>query len=492
MMILMINKFNATLCLILCTVFFSHGQRQSKKYQETFKVDKDVVLNINTSHADIEFETWDKNTIEVTGLIEIEDASEEDAKAYFENWNFKALGNSKEVTVSCNRTADFTFLHKGFKIKNSSDFDFVFEMPEIPDVPEIAPLMMKISEMPPMPPMPPLPMTGFNAFSFDYEAYKNEGDEYLKKWKKAFNKNFDEDFKKQMQEWKAEMEAYKEEVVKLREEQSKQRAEIREEMKNARKEERKVREEIKREIKKQHEEASKEDKKLRIEIIEEIRDSENSEPNFYFYSSEGKEKNLKVKKTIKIKMPKNTRLKLNVRHGEVKLAENIKNMKATLSHARLLANSVDGIDTFVEASYSPVRVENWKHGELKVNYIREVSLDKVKSLKLTSNASDVTIGILEEEGFINGSFGKLNIDDIAKSFSNLEVALDNTNAVFVLPEEAYTISIKSNNSQLSYPKALTVSTENKYSDKLVKGYFKSPNTSKSITINARYSKILFK
>lgn len=482
----MINKFRLSVLLSFCVVLTGFSQTQSKKYEETFNVDKDVVLNINTSHTNIEFETWNKNTIEVTGLIEIEDATKEEAEAYFKNWNFKALGNSKEVTVSCNRNPAYAFVGKNTKIINSNDFNFVFEMPEIAEIPEVAPLVMEMTEMPPLPPMPPMPMSGKKTFVFDYEAYKKEGDAYLEKWKKSFNENYDEDFKKEMNEWKTEMKKYKEEVMKLREERAKERAEMREEIREEREEHRKEQAEIRAERR-------KEAHRIKVEIEKEFRDKEDHPaPHFYFYSSDGKEKHLKVKKTIKIKMPKKTRLKLNVRHGEVKLAENTTNIKATLSHTRLLANVVDGTDTFIEASYSPVKIEDWKYGELKVNYIKEVTLDRVQSLKLTSNSSDVNIGLLEDEGFINSSFGQLDIKNIADKFTTLDVELSNDNAVFILPKEAFTFFVKSENCQLDYPGNLIVTTEKKYSSRVVKGYFKNAVTPKSVKVNARYSKIVFK
>ena len=51
--------------------------------------------------------------------------------------------------------------------------------------------------------------------------------------------------------------------------------------------------------------------------------------NIFFLSNGGK--NLKIKKTIKIKMPKKAKLKLNVRHGEVTLASTSENIHAKLS-----------------------------------------------------------------------------------------------------------------------------------------------------------------
>ncbi len=69
---------------------------------------------------------------------------------------------------------------------------------------------------------------------------------------------------------------------------------------------------------------------------------------------------------------------MNVRHGEVKLAENTNNIDATLSHASLLAATIDGDKTMVMASYSPVSVEKWNYGQLHTDYSENVDLKEVK------------------------------------------------------------------------------------------------------------------
>src|SRR5690606_15720967 len=95
---------------------------------------------------------------------------------------------------------------------------------------------------------------------------------------------------------------------------------------------------------------------------------------------------------------------------------------------------IDGEDSVIEASYSPVKVENWNYGELKVNYVKEVDLNNVKSMKLISRSSDVVIGTISEDAIINNSFGNLNIKNIQEGFKRLEIILDNSDATMVLPQ----------------------------------------------------------
>src|SRR5690606_35024421 len=219
-----------------------------------------------------------------------------------------------------------------------------------------------------------------------YEAYKQDGDKYLERWKKSFNENFNEDIKANLDEWKQEVEKQREAVQMHKKEIEEYRNEIRQQhtetmeehraaMKDAAEERKKAMHEQRIIIKKSISEAQE----ARREAMEELREN-GSKPNVFYFSS-GTNKKLKVKKTIKIKMPKKAKIKMNVRHSEVTLAENYENINAILSHTRFMAVVIDGENSVIEASYSPVKVENWNYGELRVNYVKEVDLKNVKSMK---------------------------------------------------------------------------------------------------------------
>ena len=104
--------------------------------------------------------------------------------------------------------------------------------------------------------------------------------------------------------------------------------------------------------------------------------------NIFFLSNQGK--HLKIKKKIKIKMPKKAKLKLNVRHGEVTIASVSENMNAKLSHAALYATVIDGANTTIETSYAPIYVSKWNSGALKVNFVENVNLHSVNDINLMS------------------------------------------------------------------------------------------------------------
>ena len=161
--------------LLLLAGFTCRAQERSKTYKETFNVNKDTELNINTSYADIEFETWDKDQVEITATVELEGVSEEDAKSYFDRDLVKIMGNSKEIEVSTKGAGPYVFDFNGMH----------FDFPEVPSVAEIMadieiPEMPEIAVLPSMPPLPPMPPTPF--VEFDYDAYKKDKDKYMKEW----------------------------------------------------------------------------------------------------------------------------------------------------------------------------------------------------------------------------------------------------------------------------------------------------------------------
>ena len=77
-------RFKLITMIVSLMVVGVYGQKQSKTFNELFNVNAETVLDINTSNADIEFETWDKDQIAVEATIALDGASAEEAAAYFE------------------------------------------------------------------------------------------------------------------------------------------------------------------------------------------------------------------------------------------------------------------------------------------------------------------------------------------------------------------------------------------------------------------------
>ena len=310
----------------------------------------------------------------------------------------------------------------------------------------------------------------------------------LKRWQKEFSKGFNKEYEQKLEKWGEHMDAKREKMIEKRERSHEKRMESRTRLMEKQAKKRiKAREELANHLAKRNEYMMIEGKKLLIH-----RDSINMNmpPNIFYFSSDGENKNYKVKKTIKIKMPKATKIKMNVRHGEVKLAKNTKNINATVSHASLLASTIDGDETIIMASYSPVSVQNWNYGQLQVNYSDYVNLKEVLNLRLSATSSDVVIDKLIQSAFIKNDLGPLRINSISKGFKELDVSLQNSEFECTLATSPYTVYINGTNSEFSYPAGLTLEKTQNLNSFIHRGYHINKNTDRSLTINAKYSDVV--
>lgn len=454
------------------------AQEESKTFQERYIVAEDAVVNINTSYADIEFETWDKDEVAISATIILEGATKEEAENYFKNSPIEILGNSKEIKIS-------------YKSKNN-DFFASFDSDELFDhggmrieVPEIASFVVSVPEIAPFPEMPPLPQT--EAFIFDYEEYQKDGEKYMKKWQKNFEKSFDKKHQKRLEEWAGRMEeTLNEEKLEKYEQRREKLMQEREKLIEQRHEELRLRLEEREEKRAQAAEGREE---LRS-FISTSRVNGADVPNVFYFSNEGEQKNFKIKKTIKISLPKSTRIKMDVRHGEVKLAENTKNLNANLSHSSLWAVTIDGEETNVSASYTPVSVQRWNHGRLSTSYSEEILLSEVVQLQLQATSSDVTIDKLFKNAFIKNDFGSVHVFELGDDFKDLDVSVKNGELNVTVPKVATNIYIKGNSSTLKLPEGLQMIATKNGTTTIHKGHHIKANNDRSIVITSDYSKVV--
>lgn len=443
-------RIAAIVLLAASTVF---AQKQTKEFKESFTVNKDVTVSVNTVNTDVVFETWNQNKVEVKATIEIEGLSKEEAQEYFDNWKFEALGNSAKVKVTANGgNSLFTVIgSEPFAYSFGEDFQFTFEEPMIVMLDSLV-----------VPPMPPLVLNKLDNLTFDMEAYQKDGEAYMKKWQEQFQKTFDKDYQKEMTKWQQDYAKNQAEMAKRRAEMDKKRQET---------------------------------MKARQIILKEKADqlksmhmsSMNGESEITI-KKDGKTIKVKVKKKIEIKMPKDAVLDINVRHGEVKLAANTNNINATLSYARLLAPVISGNKTVIESSYAPVEVGQWNSGKLVLNFSDKVAIQSASNIQLVSNSSDVVIQKLTQKAQVDASFGNLKVQEVSPNFSGLIIKLENMDSTIKLPLTDYKVSLELENSQVNIPKKWKIIKNGKtYKE----GYNVRSDSPKKIQLSGVFSNIVF-
>ncbi len=451
------------LLLLMGTLSYSQHRRV-----ESFNVADDVEVTVNTSYTNIIFETWNKNKVEVEAYIEGEKLSEKERQEAMKNWDLDINGNSKKVNISSNAR------NQSFAMGNMPPMDF------------IGPMMENMKPMLQMqvPPLPPDMMENIGNIQFDYEAYQRDEKGYMKKFEAQMDEMFGKDFQKKMEDWGKRFEnsfnARADSTGQSYAQKMKAWGEASQKRMEAWGEEYgKKMEAWARELEKQYENEG-----------DNFTKTVTHSPKGTSIAIKGNRSAIgnKAKKTIIIKLPKNAKTNVNIRHGNLKMAD-ANNLKANLNYTPFRANSIDGGQTLISASFAPVVINTWKQGVLNVKFVEECVIETVRNINLQANSSDVRFGNITGQAFLSGSFGDLEIDRVADGFETLDIHLENSDAKVKVPGGAFSFYFNGRKSTLKYPRSLKANESKNADWTVVKGFNQTNSSNKTITINSTFSNV---
>ncbi|WP_324721897.1 hypothetical protein [Salinimicrobium sp. HB62] len=444
---------------------------QTSKHNKTYKTNKDVTVNIDARHTLVNVEYWDQNQVQVSAYLE---GGEENKNKSLDSWKFDVNASASEVKINSQATpggpGDFNMASLQAPMAKLTEMIG-------PLTQAMGPLLENLSGNP----LPPEFYSSMGEIHFDYEQYQKEGDKYIEKFEQRIEKNFGKDFEKAMEEWaqnfekdsalwkshEKKMEAWGEDFGKKMEAWG---------------------ESFGKDMEKWGESFGKEMEAWAADIEKQAKAQEAKTGKKVIILKD----HSSAKKVLQVKMPRDGQLKLNVRHGEVKLAGTTNNLRGEVSHSKFSASEIGGKNTNLKVAYSPVMIRNWKYGVLNAAYVQELKIEKAESLKLDCNASDVHIRELGETGILAGTFGELRIDKVAPNFKNLDITLENSDLVLDLPESAFNFTYNGTNSEVAYPKGLKLTSSNSYDNQKLKGYYGNQNAGATINIHAKFSEVNLK
>ncbi|MFV8226717.1 DUF4097 family beta strand repeat-containing protein [Christiangramia aquimixticola] len=449
--------------VILSLLFISAGSfAQTKKLSKTYSASGDVNLELDAKHTHIIIENWDKNEVQVDAYLEGDSKDKEAAKKVLDLWKVTTSRDGKTIKIESSGGGNLDMDLNMAELEGA--------LAELPGMLEpimndlVEPILANIAENP----LPPGFAEDMQGMKFDYEAYKKDGDKYLNRWEAEFEQKFGKDFEQKMEKWAEKMERnsakWEEEYEMKMEAWGK---------------------DFEKDMEAWGEEFGK-----KMEAW-----GENFGKQFEAQMANADNKSLHLgntsglRKTIRIKVPQDTKLQLKVRHGELKLG-NAKNLIANLSHSRLAAGNLAGKDTRVKVAYSPVKIDSWSYGVLETEFVKNCKIGKAVSLKLDSNSSNVTINELKKTGVLSGSFGKLDINKLGRDFETLTINLENSDLKMNIPDAAFNFSYNGVQSSIKHPGAFKLKSTKSYDNEILNGYHKSREASANITIKANYSDVL--
>ena len=505
------------------------AQTKLNKTSQSIDVVKDVVVDLTTNYVEIEVDTWNRNEVSIEAYLESEKLSKEDLEKALKAWNLKVDASTDYVNISSQGGRSFTVVTSGSYDDILKDLEF--ELADIPKMPEF-PEMPEMPEMPEFPELPELPK-GINTIKFDYSRYEKEGEKYLEEWSKRYEKEGGKelqermeawaekfagsDYQKKMQEWGEsygkrfegkwtkdmekwgekfgekfgksfgkDMEKWGEEFgEKFGKDMEKWGEEF------GRRFEKEMEQEVERTERRAELEARKSERSAKLfeerakreeELAKRRQELQRRKSATWARGFNGEYSKDKLKKVIKIKMPKKAKLKLNVRHGELKIASLLNNVQGDIAHAFVVAKHIDGSDTSINVSYSPIIVDTWTLGTLNLNFVDKAQIKMASNLMLNSKSSNVLIDSVSDTAIIDGSFGDLTISNLEESFKNLNLVLENTDALVDLPDGIdYNLYFKGNRSKFN---------NSPTSQKTVRKDANGQSSNRNIIVNAKFSNVI--
>ncbi|WP_272151501.1 hypothetical protein [Tenacibaculum aiptasiae] len=422
------KRFKISALVLLLTTVVS-AQKYNKKFNESFNTNKDVVVNINASNAEIDVTTWNKNEVSVEAIIEVEGLEKKEAEKYLKNWGFEALGNKSKVQISANKNRFHSVGNDNIVYFNSSGNNFpkiyefhndddIIVVPdvEVIDVPGVVIPEINFDEI----------IHGLELVEFDFDKYAKDGDNYFFQWKDEAN-DITIKSKKEWEKFK-KSKKYKKLKKKLKEERNKLNRKKKRELLEAKKEVLERKKELK-------EKARERERELRLMVIESKRNKllkkmgKNPSSYSYSYSTKGNDftfngKKIKITKKIVIKVPKNATFDLNTRHCKVKLPKTKASGK--VSYGTFKADVLNGGK--LNVSYSPVTINSLNACTLFLNNVTDAHVASVANTTLDTNSSGVIVDNIYDNVELINKFGELTIKKIHPNHNNFKIYLNYSSA----------------------------------------------------------------
>ena len=280
------KKIPFKLIAFVCSLSMGMYAQQFETPLQEYKVNNGIAISVEASYAEIEIVEWNKNKVEIQGIMNVQGLPEDEAQSLFDSWDINTQADASTIRIRSNSS---NFGNEYFFFNSDKYLGNV-----IVDVPALTETVVDIIDsihfvMPELENFPDMnfemnPNFQFNSDSiaFDYDEYKNNSD-YLEQWQ--------ERNKEQLQLLKKEL---KENQMELAMNQKEIQREIKEAQREVQREMKMANEEMKREV---HREASEREHEV-MRIMED-------------------RQKVKVKKRLIIRVPKNAKLELDVDYCKI-------------------------------------------------------------------------------------------------------------------------------------------------------------------------------
>lgn len=395
-------KVYISLCLLVLTILNSFSQNKTRTLQHTFDVNKDVVVEITSKYTNLEFSYTDDDVVTIEAIMIVEGLTENEVEEYFKKWNPKPRKHNNKIIVSsvAQHNSNVEFKMKGYYegyFLDTEELSFVNPKPDNKANSRTHHNEENIREL------------------FDFDTYIEQGNDYLEQWEKKHNEKI-------AKRWYNKT---KEERIKLRKPK-----------------------------KPEKETVPVLDNKPAI-VNKDMLKKKNELPNV---NVRDLSKRAVVSKTLKVKIPRNAKVKINAKHGKIVFTDEVKNLDAELKYVLVNASTISGKETFINGSYSNFEIDHWLEGKLEIMFSDYTLIKKVNEMTLTSNASVVSIDDVTTSIEAKGNFKMLSID-VSSEMKHVSLNLEDSKRVWLkLPKTPFKLKYKGIDSKLIHPEKFKLTT----------------------------------
>ena len=199
-----INTIRCTAILLL-GITAALAQNEDVKAGERYNTNANVGVFIDSQNTDLVFEDWNKDEVEVEAVLETEGLNEEQRQKLLDAWQFSVRGNSGRIDIKSSGSNFDRATVMGAPGMDNLDDMIASSMAAVRPLMQnmMAPMLKSMSAVQ----LPQAYYDNMKTVQFDYNAYKKEGEKYLKAYQKKMESSFGDDFDKVMQRWAKENES---------------------------------------------------------------------------------------------------------------------------------------------------------------------------------------------------------------------------------------------------------------------------------------------
>lgn len=428
------------------------GMHAQNKFNATYETDSEVVVELQANNTNIIVEPWNRDEMKIEAYLEKNELDQEENLQILESWSLDTQASRSKISI---RSVGVTGSSSSFGIPQRHIRPI--EMPK-----RMSSLLEHFSQHSDS-------LNGFGTLremQFDFDAYTKDGTAYLKQWEEQVKERLGDNAQVAVHTWSS---SSGDSLGQM--EMQQHMAVVNQRLKEA--------------------QARFEDRYglMMQQMSERFLEQMHEHRSAFFSGNSRGNPNTDIKRTIKLRIPANARLVLRVRHGKVNLEGELKNLRAAISYTPFTAETLSGKYTILQASYAPVKIDNWQYGELQASYTPSCEIKTVRSLRLNSNSSDLKIGEILDTALISGTFGKIEVAQLGKNFNFVDLSLNNSDLQLRIPKNELDFAYHGSQSEINYPNGLDVDRKESYDAEIINSSHKPSNGSGSVNIRAQYSRV---